>query len=89
MNPTSETVRGARKPAVALGKIGTDNTPLEIKVRLVGDQVAAFRDYQRAYQAAHGETVDPGVLASHMLSAFIEADRGFAMWRKTNPDAGG
>lgn len=88
MSPTPEATRPARKPAVALAKIGADNVPLELKVRLTGDLVAAFRDYQRAYRATHSEDIDPSALASHILAAFIDADKGFAAWRKNNPETG-
>lgn len=90
MSPTAETARArAPKPAVLLAKISADSAPLEIKARLTGDLASAFKDYQRAYQARHGEPVEAGVLAAEMIAAFIEADRGFAAWRKANPESQG
>lgn len=89
MNPTAEPSRGrAPKPAVALSKLGGALPPIELKVRLAGEMAAAFADYQRAYQLTHGEAADPGALASQMVTAFIESDRGFVAWRKHNPDTG-
>jgi hypothetical protein len=79
----------APKPAVAISRIGAEPAPLEIKVRLTGDLAQAFKDYQRAYQARHGEPVEAGLLTAQMIAAFIEADRGFLAWRKANPEAGG
>jgi len=33
--------------------------------------------------------VEGGALAARIIAAFIEADRGFATWRKANPEGGG
>jgi len=72
------------KPAVALGKLGGSVPPIEVRVRLIGEAAAAFKDYERAYQAAHGEPADQAALAAQMIAAFIESDRGFAAWRRSH-----
>lgn len=86
MSPTPPNGARAAKPAVALGKIGGSAAPVELKIKLTGDTAAAFADYQRAYQHAHGEAPDKDALAAHMLTAFIEADKGFAAWRRAHPE---
>ena len=86
MSPTPPNGARAAKPAVALGKIGGSAAPVELKIKLTGDTASAFADYQRAYHQAYGEAPDKDALAAHMLAAFIESDRGFAAWRRTNPE---
>ena len=85
MSPTPPNGARAAKPIV-LGKIGGSAAPVELKIKLMGEPAAVFADYQRAYQAAHGDAPDKDALAAHMLAAFIEADRGFAAWRRANPE---
>jgi len=74
---------------VVLPKISAECAPLEIKARLTGDLASAVKDYQRAYQARHGEPIEAGSLAAQMIAAFIESDRGFHAWRKSNPEPAG
>jgi hypothetical protein len=85
LSPTPPNGARAAKP-VALGKIGGTAAPVELKIKRTGEPAAVFADYQRAYQAAHGETPDRDALAAHMLAAFIESDRGFAAWRRSHPE---
>jgi hypothetical protein len=92
LNPTTDTARDsgrgrARKPAVAIARIGAEPAPLELKARLTGETASAFKDYQRAYLDAHGEVPEPGALVAQILGAFMKADRGFLAWRKANPEA--
>ena len=86
MSPTPPNGARAGKPIVALGKIGGSAPPVELKIRLTGDIAATFADYQRAYHQAHGEAPDKDALGGHMLAAFMESDKGFAAWRRTNPE---
>jgi len=89
LSPTHpSTARGAGR-AIALGKIGGNAAPLDLKVKLTGDTAKAFADYQRAYRAAHGEDPDKDVLGASMIQAFIESDKGFSAWRRSNPEAPG
>lgn len=89
MNPTTDPSRPrAPKPAVGMARIGAEPQPIELKAKLSGDLASAFKDYLRAYQARHGEAVEAGVLAAQMIAQFIEADRGFALWRRANPEIG-
>lgn len=79
--------KAAAKPAVTLGKIGGNTATVELRVKLVGDAAAVFLDYQTAYQKTYGEGADKDALATGMVSAFIEADKGFQKWRKSNREA--
>ena len=71
--------------ALALSKIDLEEKTLDVRLRLKGKAALDLLDYQRAYEAAHGEKVEPEVLAAHVLAAFLEADRGFQTWRRANP----
>lgn len=84
MSPTAK----LRAP-VSLSKISTEEKTVEFKLKLAGPLAIAFEDYRRAYQAAHGELVDPAVMAAHMLAAYVEGDRAFAAWRRDHPGADG
>jgi hypothetical protein len=86
---TPEAARPSRKPAVSLAKISTEEKTVEFKLKLVGALAMAFDDYRRAYQVAHGELLDPAVLAAHVLAAYVESDRAFAAWRRDNAGADG
>ena len=89
MSPTPPNpARGAGR-SIALGKIGGNAVPVDLKVKLTGDTAKAFADYQRAYRAAHGEEPDKDALGSSMIQAFIESDKGFSAWRRANPEAPG
>ena len=80
MSPTAKL-----KAAVSLSKISTEEKSVEFKLKLTGRLAITFEDYRRAYQVAHGEQVDPSVLAVHMLAAYVENDKAFAAWRRDNP----
>jgi hypothetical protein len=89
LSPTPpNTARGAGR-SIALGKIGGNVVPVDLKVKLTGVVARAFADYQRAYKAAHGEDPDKEALAASMIQAFIESDKGFAAWRRANREAEG
>ena len=87
MSPTPPSGARAAKPVVALGRIGGNAPPVELKMKLTGDMASAFADYQRAYEQAYGEAPDKDALALQMLCAFIESDKGFAAWRRSHPQA--
>lgn len=73
---------------VALPKFDLEEKTLEVKLRLKGKAAIDVADYQRAYQAAHGQTVDAEPLLLNIVQAHIDADRGFQAWRKANPPKG-
>ena len=70
---------------LALGKVDLEEKSLEVKLRLKGSAAVDLLDYQRAYQALNGETIEAEPLVASILAAFIAGDRGFAAWRKSNP----
>jgi hypothetical protein len=78
----------AKSPApLALAKVDLEERSLEIRLRLKGAAALDLLAYQRAYQALNGEPIEPEPLVLSILAAFIGADRGFAVWRKANPQA--
>jgi hypothetical protein len=70
-------------PALALPKIDLEEKSVELRLRLKGKAAVDLIEYQRAYQALNGETIEAEPLVVHILATFIEADRGFQAWRKT------
>jgi len=72
-------------PALALAKIDLEERSVEVRLRLKGKAAVDLLDYQSAYQALNGETIEAEPLVAHILATFIEADRGFQSWRKTAP----
>lgn len=76
----------AKPPApLALPKIDFEEKTLEVRLRLKGKAAVDLADYQRAYQALNGAAIEAEPLVASILTAFIEGDRGFAAWRRTNP----
>jgi len=73
----------ARTPitTLALAKIDLEEKTTDLKLRLKGKIAVDLADYARAYGEAHG-VVELELLVAHMLGAFMDADRGFAAWRK-------
>ena len=77
----------ARSPSspVALPKFDLEEKSLEVRLRLKGKAAVDVADYQRAYQAAHGQAVEIEPLIVNIVQAHIDSDRGFQAWRKANP----
>ncbi len=75
----------ASSTPLALARIDKEEKVLDVRVRLRGKAAQDVADYQRAYAAANGEPVDAEALVLNIVTAFIEADRGFQAWRKANP----
>ena len=70
---------------LALPRIDREEKLLDLRLRLKGKAAVELADYQRAYAATTGEPVEAEALVLHILTAFIDADRGFQAWRKANP----
>ena len=70
---------------IALPKFDLEEKTLEVRLRLKGKAALDIADYQRAYQAAHGQPVEAEPLILNILQAHIDADRGFQAWRKAHP----
>lgn len=76
------------KTTLALPKIDLEEKALDVRLRLKGKAAVDLADYQRAYAETNGHAVELDHLAAHILAAFIDADRGFQAWRRSNPAAG-
>ncbi|WP_419255942.1 DUF2274 domain-containing protein (plasmid) [Caulobacter sp. ErkDOM-YI] len=64
------------KPTLSLAKIDLE------------EKVTDLVDYQRAYAQSNAQEIALEQLVPHILSTFMEADRGFQAWRKANPISG-
>jgi hypothetical protein len=65
-------------------RIETEEKTTDLRLRLKGKLAVDLADYLRAYVETNGgHAVELEQLVPHMLSAFIDADRGFQAWRKT------
>ena len=73
---------------LALPKIDLVEKSVEVRLRLRGKAAVDLIEYQRAYQALNGEAIEAEPLVAHILATFIEADRGFQVWRKGSPRPG-
>jgi len=58
------------------------------KIELEGKIAVDLADYLRAYGEANGP-IELDLLVPHMLGAFMDADRGFQTWRKSDAAGGG
>lgn len=70
--------------ALALGKIDLEEKTTDLRLKLKGKLAVDLADYQRAFAEANAQTLELDQLVPHMLATFIDADRGFQTWRKTN-----
>jgi len=89
--PTSDAPKApkapkAPRPAVNISFIAVHDKQTELKFKLTGELAAAFEEYHRAAEAVAGKALDHGFVASQMIAKHIEADKGFAAWRKANPE---
>lgn len=73
----------AKNTALALPKIDTEEKTLEVRLALKGKVAVDLADYKRAYEAANGQ-IKLEQLAAHMLATFMDADRGFQAWRRSD-----
>jgi len=73
---------------IALAKVDLEEKTLEVRLRLKGKGAIDVADYQRAYQAAHGQAIEVEPLILSILQAHIDGDKGFQAWRRVNPPAG-
>ena len=59
-----------------------DRTPVRVAISVPPDLQKALADYAAIYQQTYGEEQAIADLISHMLSAFLASDRGFAKARE-------
>lgn len=74
--------------SLALPKFEKEEKALDLRLRLKGRAALDLLEYQRAYEADHGEPIDPDMLAQHIIATFLERDRGFQVRRKTSQSEG-
>ena len=67
---------------LALPKFDREERSLDLRLRLKGRAAFDLVEYQSAYEADHGESIDPESLAQHIIATFLERDRGFQARRK-------
>ena len=73
------------KPILALGRIDLEEKVTDLRLKLRGRLAVDLADYQRAFAQSNAQQIELDQLVPHILSTFIEADRGFQAWRKANP----
>jgi hypothetical protein len=73
------------KPTLSLAKIDLEEKVTDLRLRLRGKLAVDLVDYQRAYAQSNAQDVALEQLVPHILSTFMESDRGFQAWRKANP----
>ena len=79
----------ARSPAnLALPKFEREERTLDLRLRLKGRPALDLAEYQKAYEAEHGEPIDTELLAQHIIATFLERDRGFQLRRKSGQGDG-
>lgn len=73
------------KPTLSLVKLDLEEKVTELRLRLRGKLAVDLVDYQRAYAQSNTQDIALDQLVPHILSTFMQADRGFQAWRKVNP----
>lgn len=76
------------KPTLSLAKIDLEEKVTDLRLRLRGKLAVDLIDYQRAYAQSNAQDIALEQLVPHILSTFMEGDRGFQAWRKANPLSG-
>jgi len=67
-----------------LARIAKPLRSVQVRTTLAGDLNAALESYARYYQRVHGEAVDAKALIPEILRAFLDADREFQAWSRSN-----
>ena len=74
----------AKPPSsLALPKFDKEEKALDLRLRLKGRAALDLLEYQKAYEADHGEPIESESLAQHIIATFLERDRGFQARRKS------
>jgi hypothetical protein len=71
-----------------LAKINLEEKVTDLRLRLRGKLAVDLVDYQRAYAQSNAQDIALEPLVPHILSTFMESDRGFQAWRKAKPPNG-
>jgi hypothetical protein len=67
-----------------LARITKPLRSIQVRVTLGGDLNAVLESYARYYEHVHCEAVDAKALVPEILRAFLEADREFQAWSRSN-----
>jgi hypothetical protein len=70
-----------------LARISKPLRSVQVRVSLAGDLNAELERYASYYQHVHGEAVDSKTLIPEILHAFLEADREFQTWSRSNANS--
>jgi hypothetical protein len=65
------------KPTLSLAKLDLEEKVTDLRLRLRGKLAFDLVDYQRAYAQSNAQDIALEQLVPHILSTFMEADRGF------------
>ena len=66
-----------------LTRISKPLRSVQVRISLAGDLNAELERYASYYQHVHGEAVDSKTLIPEILHAFLEADREFQTWSRS------
>ena len=70
-----------------LARISKPPRSVQVRVMLAGDLNASLERYARYYEQVHGEPVDTRALIPEILRAFLDADRQFQSWSRSEAAA--
>lgn len=74
----------AKTPSsLALPELDREEKTLDLRLRLRGRAAVDLTEYQQAYEADHGETIETELLAQHIIATFLERDKAFQARRKS------
>jgi hypothetical protein len=69
-----------------LARITKPLRSVQVRVMLAGDLNASLERYARYYEHVHGDPVDVKALIPEILRAFLDADRDFQSWSRSDGD---
>jgi hypothetical protein len=73
-------------PDIKLARL-PDRTPVRVTVTMLPELHDALNAYARFYRDAYGKEEKTADLIPHMLAAYLELDRSFAVFRRTQGKA--
>ncbi len=73
---------------LALPKLDREEKTLDLRLRLKGKAAVDLLDYQKLYEADHGESLETELLIQHILATFLDRDKAFQARRKAAPAGG-
>ena len=67
-----------------LARITRPLRSVQVRVMLTGDLNASLERYAQFYVHVHGDSVDARALIPEILRAFLDADREFQSWSRSD-----